>query len=192
VKTIELYYDVVCPYAYLASTRVEAVAARAGARVEWKPILLGGLLKALWPAGEPFSNASKARIALLDILRWAEHWGVELRFPPGHPRRTLDAMRLLVAAGERRRDLSHALYRAYWVEGRDVADRSVLRAIAGDDLCARIDDPGVKEALRAATDAALARGVFGVPTFFVEDQLFFGQDRLEFVEKALAGWRVAA
>jgi 2-hydroxychromene-2-carboxylate isomerase len=101
-------------------------------------------------------------------------------------------MRLLLAAGERRRDLSHALYRAYWIEGRDVADRDVLREVAGDELVSRLDEPEVKEGLRAASDEALAMGVFGVPTFLVDDQLFWGQDRLAFVEKALSGWRVAA
>jgi 2-hydroxychromene-2-carboxylate isomerase len=185
VKTIELYYDVVCPYAYLGSTQIDAVAARARAKVEYKPILLGGLLQALWPEGAPFTNPNKARLGLLDLDRWARAWGVPLRFPEGHPRRTVDAMRLCVAAGEERARLTHALYRAYWAEGRDVGDPAVLREIAGEGLAARCQDPAVKAELRARTEEAASRGVFGVPTFIVDGQLFWGQDRLGFVEEAL-------
>jgi 2-hydroxychromene-2-carboxylate isomerase len=191
MRRIELHYDVVCPYAYLASTQVEALAARTGAALEWKPILLGGVLKALWREGAPFMSPQKARMNLLDLHRWAEHWGVPLRLPPEHPRRTVNAMRLCVAAGEDRPRITHALYRAYFVEGRDVGDETTLAEIAGPALAARIEDPAVKDELRARTDEAIARGVFGVPTFFVGDELFFGQDRLDFVEEALLATPVA-
>jgi 2-hydroxychromene-2-carboxylate isomerase len=191
MNTIELYYDIVCPYAYLASTQIEALAARAGATLEWKPILLGGVLQKIWAEGVPYMNPNKARLNLLDLYRWADHWGVPLQMPAGHPRRSVDAMRLLVAAEPAQRPkLTHALYAAYFREGRDIAERSVLAEIGGAALAARIDEPAVKEELRTRTDEAVARGVFGVPTFIVGGQLFWGQDRLHFVEKALGGWEV--
>lgn len=186
------YYDIVCPYAYLASTRIEALAARWGARVQWRPVLLGGLFQALGSASVPAQTWSenKVRLGERDLGRFAERLGVDLRRPPEHPRRTVEAMRLLVAAPEAVRPaLSAALYRAYWVDGRDVADRRVLAELAsahGVDIGV-IDDPAVKEQLRAETAAASERGVFGVPTVFVGERLFWGQDRLHLVEAALGG-----
>lgn len=190
--TLELYYDIVCPYAYLASTQIEPLAARHGATVQWEPVLLGGILRALYENGAVPTNPPKARLGLLDLQRWADHWAVPLRMPAAHPRRTVEAMRLCVAAAQSRAEVSHRLYRAYWVDGLDIADRAVLRDLVGTALVARLDDPELKDELRARTDAALERGVFGVPTIFVGGQLFWGQDRLHFVEKALTGWEVRA
>jgi 2-hydroxychromene-2-carboxylate isomerase len=188
------YYDVVCPYAYLASTRVEALAARTGAVVEWTPILLGGVFRALHAPDQPATAmpAAKARLNRLDLARYAFLYGVELTLPPEHPRRTVEAMRLCHAAsGEARIRLTHALYRAYFAEGRDVSDRGVLAEIcveAGVDpqlANRRIDDDDIKEALRAATGRAVADGVFGVPAFVVDGKLYWGQDRMHLVERAL-------
>src|SRR5262249_43042857 len=112
------YYDVVCPYAYLASTRIEALARRVNVPLRWKPILLGGVFKAIGRDETPLP-APKARLNLLDIRRQAEDLGVPLEMPADHPRRTVAAMRLLHCVdGEARVRLTHALYRAYWVEGR--------------------------------------------------------------------------
>jgi 2-hydroxychromene-2-carboxylate isomerase len=189
---VTFYYDIVCPFAYLASTQIEQVCA--GAELVWQPILLGGLLKSIGNP-EPMRAAppAKAYMNLLDAQRWAEHRGVPLVFPPGHPRRTVEAMRLCTSLTDRRAQVSHALYRAYWVEGADVSDPNVLARIAGGPVALE----GAKDALRTATDAAAAQGVFGVPSMRVETDdgksyLFWGQDRLEFVSKVLAGWRPKA
>jgi 2-hydroxychromene-2-carboxylate isomerase len=191
---VQFYYDVVCPYAYLASTRVERVAARHGARVDWRPILLGGVFKAIGAPDRPAEAMSppRARLNGLDLLRQADLAGVPLRFPATHPRRTVEAMRLIVGAPEDRRPaLSHALFRAYWVDGDDVADREVLARIArAHQIDPEVGDrPEVKQALFDRTAEAVARGAFGVPTFAIEgqDRLWWGQDRLPFVERALAG-----
>lgn len=189
---LEFHYDVVCPYAYLASTRIEALAARAGARLVWRPVLLGGLFRHAGQTQNPGAamSSAKARLNLADMHRFAARLGVPLHMPAGHPRRSVEAMRLVTSAPEVVRPaLSHALYRAYWVEGRDVADREVLGAIASEhglDL-ARIDAPEVKDALHAATAAAAERGIFGVPAMGVGDRFFWGQDRLHLVEQALTG-----
>jgi 2-hydroxychromene-2-carboxylate isomerase len=188
------YYDVVCPFAYLASTQIEALAARARADIEWVPILLGGVFRAIGQDDVPAAAmpAAKQRLNLADMQRYTALYGVPLRLHPRHPLRTLDAMRLLYTVdGAARVALTHRLYRAHFVEGRDLDDRAVL-AEFGD--VARLDAPEVKAALRAATERAVADGVFGVPAFVVEQQarrfLFWGQDRMLFVEKALAGWKV--
>lgn len=184
-------YDVVCPFAYLASTRVDALAAEAGVTLEWNPVLLGGLLRAHGVPDMPMATMppSKARLILSDIHRQAERMGVPLQVPSAHPRRSVNAMRLLVAVDPNRRpQLSADLYRAYWVEGRDIADLDVLTALAapyGLDPRSVAADPVVRQALFDATDSAARRGVFGVPTFEVAGALHWGADRLTFVREAL-------
>jgi 2-hydroxychromene-2-carboxylate isomerase len=189
---VELVYDVVCPYAYLASTRIEAIAAEAGATVRWSPILLGGVFQAIGAPPRSATPAPKTAAIRRDLINQARRFGVPLVEPAAHPRRTVEAMRLLVAAPDAARPaLTHALYRAYWVEGRDVADRAVLSAIGsahGVDVDAALAD---RDTLRARTDAAVARGVFGVPTVFVGGRLHWGSDRLHLVRKDLGLPRVA-
>ena len=198
------YYDVVCPYAYLASTRVEALAERAGVVLVWRPILLGGVFRAIGVPDVPARKepAAKVRLGHLDLLRWADHLGVPLTMHPQHPRRTVEAMRLLHAVdGAERVRLTHALYRAYFVDNRDLADRAVLAGVCRETgldaslVERRIDGDQVKAALRDATDEAVRDGVFGVPAFVVADgarrTLYWGQDRMHLVEAALGGGRAA-
>jgi 2-hydroxychromene-2-carboxylate isomerase len=193
---LAFYYDFSCPYAYLASTQVEGLCARHGAELSWRPVLLGGLFRAHATPQVPVAAMppAKARQSGLDVLRWARYRGVELSFPKGHPRRTLEALRLVLAAPEEAWPrLTHALYRAYWVQERRLEEPAVLGTIAdevgldGAALRWRLDAPEVKQALCDRTGEAVARGVFGVPTCFVGDQMFWGQDRLHFVEDVLAG-----
>ena len=185
-------YDVVCPYAYLASTRVEALAARHGATLRWAPVLLGGIFRQIGTPDVPAAGWPRNKVLLgeRDLLRQAERFGVPLVRPAAHPRRTVDAQRLLVAAPDALRPaLTHALYRAYWVEGRDVASLDVLGGIAREHGLdpAVITDPSVRQALVDQTAWAVGRGVFGVPSFLVGDTLQWGSDRLGFVEEALGG-----
>ena len=192
------YYDVVCPYAYLGSTRIEALAQRTGVPLDWQPILLGGVFQAIGSPQIPAHEmpASKARLNLLDMHRWSSFLKVPLTLPVAHPRRTVEAMRLCHAVeGADRVRLTHALYRAYFVDGRDVSDRAVLATICGELsldpslATARIDAPEIKDALRTSTAQAVSDGVFGVPGFVVVDgeqrTLYWGQDRLNLVERAL-------
>ncbi len=193
------YFDLTCPYAYLASTQIEALCERASAELVWRPMLLGGIFRALAAPQSPGEAMSppKARMNFLDMHRWADHFGVPLVMPAAHPRRSVGAMRLLVAQPpEARARLAHALFGAYWITGEDIADSTVLlRLAAGAGVEPHaaeraLSDPEVKQALRRDTDDALAHGVFGAPSFFVDPPglLFWGQDRLGFLEKALAGW----
>ncbi len=193
------YFDITCPYAYLASTQIEALCERSSAELVWRPMLLGGVFRALSAPQSPgeLMSPPKARMNLLDMHRWADHFGVPLSMPLGHPRRSVSAMRLLVAQpADARAALAHALFRAYWVTGEDIAQPAILLEVASRAGLApeaaerQLADPGVKDALRRDTDDALEKGVFGAPSFWVDPPgiLFWGQDRLPFVEKALAGW----
>jgi 2-hydroxychromene-2-carboxylate isomerase len=179
---MKFYYDVVCPYAYLASTRIEALAARAGQTIEWTPILLGGVFKSIGRDEAPMP-APKARINVLDMHRYAKLHGVPLALHPEHPKRTVSAMRLLhTVDGPDRVRLTHVLYRYYFVENKDISDKGVLAAAAAEigrpEAAARIEEPEIKDTLRRATDEAVGAGVFGVPSFVIDGRLYWGQDRL--------------
>jgi len=196
-RELLFYYDVVCPFAYLASRRVEALAQRVGARVDWRPILLGGVFRSIGSPDQPSAAMppEKLRMNALDLMRWAAFHDVPLCIPPGHPRRSVEAMRLLSAtSGELLRELSQALFEAYWVDGADLADAAVLARVAEAKAGLApwytrevLADDAVKHKLRQSTAEAVARGVFGVPSFVVDGQLVWGQDRMDHVERLLGG-----
>lgn len=184
------HFDVVCPYAWLASLQVDAFAAEHGLVVRHRPVLLGGLLRHFGGPDDPnrVQSPARARMTRLDIVRSAALHGRTIEVPAAHPRRTLDAMRLIIAAPEQDRvRLAAALFSAYWEQGRDVADRAVLTEIAAAHgvAIAAIDDAAVKDELRARTDEAAQRGVFGVPTFSVGDTNVWGQDRMDVLARAI-------
>lgn len=189
---LEFWFDFTCPYAYMASTRVEALAASIGATLVPKPILLGGLFRALKQPDNLAASmgAAKARHGADDVRRSAALWEVPLTYPPGHPRRSVTALRALLAAGEPMMPLVHRFFRAYWVDGVDLAtDEGVGQILeaAGLDaraILARAGSDAIKDELRTRTDEALARGVFGVPTFGLGKHIQFGQDRMDAVRAA--------
>jgi 2-hydroxychromene-2-carboxylate isomerase len=198
-RRLTFYYDFSSPWSYLGSTQVERVARENGAVVEWRPILLGALFKAIGTPMVPLYEQSQARQRYQgrDLHHWADHWEVPFRFPSNFPTNSVTALRLVLAAGDQDLPrLSHAIYRAYWAENQDITDREVLARLASDlgldgaALVARTEDPAIKTRLREYTDGAVARGVFGVPTFFIGDAMVFGQDRFDFVAAALRGEKI--
>ena len=193
-RTLEFYYDYGSPYSYLADTQVEAIAKRAGATLVRKPMLLGGVFKATGNAS-PMTVELKSKWSAFDMPMWARHYGVPFQRNPFFPVNTLALMRGAAAAqidGLFERYHS-AIYKAMWVDGRNLNDiaevAEVLTAVGLDarKFGSRIQDQDVKDRLKATTDEAVARGVFGAPTSFVGDMMFFGNDRLPFVEMALKG-----
>ena len=193
---VELFFDVGRPTSYLAWTQLPRIAAAAGAAIAWRPMLLGGVFKATGNAS-PVSVAAKGRWMGQDIARWARRYGVPFRFNPHFPINTLTLMRGASGLQMRRpadfdRYLA-LLYRAMWERAENLGDPAVLaRTLAGagfdaEAFQALVADPEVKARLVATTEEAIERGVFGAPTFFVGDEMFFGQDRLDFVAEALAG-----
>jgi 2-hydroxychromene-2-carboxylate isomerase len=198
-QSFEYWFDFSSPFAYLASIQLESLEARTGARAIWRPFLLGGLFREIGAADVPLLAFSEAKRSyfLEDIQRFAKRHAVPLRFPSRFPIRTVLPLRLVLAAGDCATKLSHALFRAAWADDRDISNPDVLRAICAEQqlspgLVERAQTDDVKRSLRAATDDAVARGLCGAPSFVVGDLLFWGQDRLAFVEKALAGWRPRA
>jgi len=191
-RTLEFYFDYGSPYSYLADTQVEAIAQRAGAMLVRKPMLLGGVFKATGNHS-PAELPQKSAWSGFDMPMWARHYGVPFQRNPFFPVNTLALMRGAAAAqidGSFER-YHPAVFTAMWVEGRNLNDMkevaSVLTA-AGFDAAkfgARIQDQDVKDRLKATTEEAVARGVFGAPTCFVDKMMFFGNDRLPFVELAL-------
>lgn len=193
-RTLEFYFDYGSPYSYLADTQVEAIARRAGATLQRKPMLLGGVFKATGNAS-PMTVALKSKWSAFDMPMWARHYGVPFQRNPFFPVNTLALMRGAAAAQidglfER---YHPAIYKAMWVDGRNLNDINEIAAVlvaAGLDATKfgkRIQDQDVKDRLKATTDEAVARGVFGAPTCFVDNMMFFGNDRLPFVELALKG-----
>ncbi len=191
--TLDFYWDFSSPYAYLASTQVEALAARTGATLRSCPMLLGGLFKAIGQVDVPlmaFSEA-KRKYMLVDLHRWADHWGVPFKFPSRFPMNTVKALRAYLALPEARRAAFRAAtFRAYWADDRDIADDAVLAELIGADaaeVLLRTKEPAIKEELFAATGAAAKAGAFGAPTWVVDGtDLYWGQDRIPLVERALA------
>lgn len=192
--TLDYWFDYTCPYAYLGSVGVEALAARTGLPLRWRPMLLGGVFKAHDTPQRLFETLSpaKARHNAEDLQRQAARYGVTLVMPPSHPMRSVEALRATLATGCDARVI-HGFYRAYWVEGRPISERAVIADVvraAGHDVdavLAAIETPAVKEALRAATDEAIALGVFGAPTYAYEGETWWGQDRADLVAFRVLG-----
>ncbi len=190
-KTIEFLFDVGSPTSYLAWRRLPAIAARTGAAIDYKPILLGGIFKATGNA-PPGMVAARGRWMGIDMARYAAREGITLGVNPDFPVNTITMMRMLTAARGTAdfMTVGEAIFAGMWERPRNMGDPAVLAATlaaAGFDAevwLAKAADPAVKAALVTATETAVARGAFGAPTFFVGDQFFFGQDRLDWVEAA--------
>ena len=192
-KTVEFYFDVGSPTAYLAHKRLGQLSAQYGLQVRYIPMLLGGVFKATGNTS-PVTIPAKGKYMLeQDLPRFAQRYGVPLNFNPHFPINTLNLMRGAIAAGrlgclEAYVDLA---FDAVWVKEKNMGDPVVLSqalseaGLDAEGLVALSQDPEVKAELLANTEAAVARGVFGAPTLFMDGAMYFGQDRLDFIEAAL-------
>jgi 2-hydroxychromene-2-carboxylate isomerase len=194
---IDCFFDCSSPWTYLGVHAVQRIAAEQGTTVNWRPILVGGVFNAANPsvyASRENPVPAKHAYMLKDLQDWARHEGLAIRFPPSvFPVNSVKAMRGCVWLEPTGRILpfATAVFEAYWSRDEDISRDDVLAAI-----CRRLDidvaafqagitGTAVKEALRANTDALIARGGFGSPTFFVDGEMFFGNDRLPLVREAL-------
>src|SRR6478752_107991 len=174
-RTLEFYFDYGSPYSYLADTQVEAIAQRAGATLVRKPMLLGGVFKATGNHS-PAELPQKSVWSGFDMPMWARHYGVPFQRNPFFPVNTLALMRGAAAAQiDGVFEQYHpAMYKAMWVDGRNLNDIKEVAAVlteAGIDprkFGDRIQEQDVKDRLKSTTDDAVARGVFGAPTMFVD------------------------
>ncbi|MFW3894837.1 2-hydroxychromene-2-carboxylate isomerase [Pseudomonas bharatica] len=193
-KTVEFFFDLGSPASYLAWTQLPGICAEHGAQLVLRPMLLGGVFQATGNSS-PATIPAKGRYFFKDLHRYARRYGVPLKFNEHFPINTLGLMRAAVGMQlrqpQRFEQWLAVMYRAMWADGRNLGDPAVIAQVleeAGFEASgfeALTSDPEVKAALKAVTEEAVGRGVFGAPSCFVGEELFFGQDRLEFVVEAL-------
>jgi 2-hydroxychromene-2-carboxylate isomerase len=193
-RQVEFYFDVGSPAAYLAWTQLPRIAQETGATIAYRPFLLGGVFQATGNRS-PAEVAAKGAYMTTDLQRFAARYGVPFQHNPHFPVNTLLLMRgatgLQMADTGAMTAFVNAVFRAMWVDARNMNDPATVAAVlqqAGIDAAQLLElaaRPEVKDRLKAVTQDAVARGVFGAPTFFVDGQMYWGQDRLDFVKEAL-------
>ena len=193
-KTVEFYFDLVSPATYLAYSQLPKICAETGSELIYIPMLLGGVFKATGNAS-PAMIPAKGRYMFQDLDRYAKRYGVPLKFNPHFPINTLMLMRsvtgIQLRQPERFQAFIDCLFTALWVDGRSMDEPQTVAAVLSEhgfdpqEVLALTNDESVKAVLKENTETAVKRGVFGAPSMFVGNQLFFGQDRLDFVEEAL-------
>jgi 2-hydroxychromene-2-carboxylate isomerase len=193
-RTIPFYLDFISPYSWLALMQSERFAEQQGIRWEMRPVVYAALLDAHGLVG-PAESAAKRRYTFHDVVRCAAELGLGISGPPEHPFRSLEALRTLYLfrSGPSAPRLAVELADAAWGQGRSLTDPAVLRDVVvsvgldAGGLAERIADPAVKNGLREMTEGAIAAGVFGVPTFVHEGELFWGHDRMDTLARRLSG-----
>lgn len=198
MKRVEFYYDLVSPYSYLAYGRIGRICEENGAELVLRPMLLGAVHKAVGLQA-PIEIKPKASYQTRDIRRWAEYYGLPLEFPDPFPFRTLKTMRAAMFLRERGEleAFTREAFALYWEEGgapgglEEADEDGPVSEVAGRigahprEVLRGAASPGAKQALKDATSEAVGRGVFAAPAFFVGEEMFWGNDRLHFVEAAL-------
>ena len=196
---IEFYFDFSSPYGYLAGECIDAIVARHGRDVTWRPYLMGVAMKVTGSSpvvNRPMMGAYSRR----DMQRSARRLQVPFRFPEPFPIATIAACRAVYwmerANADGAKPLAKALYRAYFVDGRNISEPDVVADVASesgadrDALLTGIQEPEIKERLKEVTNNAIERGIFGSPFFMVDDEPFWGHDRMDEVDRWLetGGW----
>jgi len=192
-KTVEFLFDVGSPASYVAFKRLPAIAERTSATIDWQPFLLGGVFKATGNHS-PAEIPAKGAWTSIDLARFAKRHGVPFERNPFFPINTLHLMRGAAGLQGDRRFMAYldAVFDAMWKTPKNLGDPAEMSpvlaraGVGGEEFAALIASEDTKARLKATTERAVARGAFGAPTFFVGDEMYFGQDRLDWVEEALA------
>lgn len=194
MKSFEFWFDFGSPASYLAWTQIPKIETATGAVAVLKPMLLGGVFQATGNHS-PVTIPAKGKYTFVDFARYAKRYGVPLNMNPHFPINTLLLMRVAIGlhtTGDPRfNDYCRTVFNAIWVDTLNMNDPAIVgKALqqAGfdvDELLALANNQATKDALKAATQTAVERGIFGAPTFFVGNEMFWGQDRLDFVTEAL-------
>ncbi len=192
---IDFYFDFSSPYGYFASTKIEDLAAELDRKVKWKPILLGPMFKA--SSSAPLTEIPlKGEYSRHDFERTARLFDIPYQQPEPFPIGTVHAARSLLFLLQHNEALAikfaHRLFRAYFVEQKNIGDANIVLELAGQtgidtaDLAAGMALEEIKTLLKAEVDAAISRGVFGSPFIFVDDEPFWGFDRFDYIRKWMA------
>jgi 2-hydroxychromene-2-carboxylate isomerase len=197
---IDFYFDFSSPYGYFASTKIDVLAAKYGREVVWRPFLLGAAMKIT--GGTPLPSVPlKGDYARRDFARSAKYYGVEFKLPSVFPISSQAPARAFYWLAQKdpnqAKSLAAALYRAYFVDDINISNPEDTIAVCAkyglkaDEVRAALNDPAVKDLVKAEVDKAIGRGAFGSPYIVIDDDAFWGADRLEQVEKWLAagGWK---
>lgn len=195
-KTIDYYLTLNSPWAYMGSQRFAEIVARHGAEVRVKPVNFGEIFPRT--GGQPLPKRAPERQAyrMMELKRWSKHLGIPIHLEPKFfPAAEQTAAGMVIAAGEsggKPLELAQAFGRAVWEEERNIADEETCKSIAretGHDaeaLLARTKAESMPQHYAALTEEAISRGVFGAPSYVYKDEIFWGQDRLDFLDRALS------
>ena len=194
MKSVEFYFDLGSPYSYLAYYRLLQIAEQQEIQVVYKPILLGGVFKATGNRS-PIEIPVKGVYSILDMQRWAEYYQIQMQMNPHFPMNTLTLMRILTGVQllhlEKFEQVLKLLFDAMFGTPQNLNEPTVLAEVlkpsgfSVEDIMSMVQSDVVKQKLITETEQAIQRGIFGAPTFFVGDEMYWGQDRLHFVEQAL-------
>jgi len=194
MQQVDFYFDFVSPYVWLASHQIGEVRDCTAAKFRFVPVLFAGLLDHHANLG-PAEIPAKRRYTFVDAQRWAVYLGLAFKSPPAHPFNPLKPLRVTSAVDDDsiREDLAVKLLDAAWSEGRDITSDSVVHEVAdsmgldGKQLLGKTHSDEIKQRLRLQTETAIAAGVFGVPSFVVDGEIFWGNDRLHLLKAYLQG-----
>ena len=194
MKSVEFYFDLGSPYSYLAYYRLLQIAEQQEIQIVYKPILLGGVFKATGNRS-PIEIPVKGAYSILDMQRWAEYYQIPMQMNPHFPMNTLTLMRILTGVQllhlEKFEQVLKLLFDAMFGTPQNLNELTVLAEVlkpsgfSVEDIMSMVQSEVVKQKLITETEQAIQRGIFGAPTFFVGDEMYWGQDRLHFVEQAL-------
>lgn len=191
-KVVEFYFDVVSPASYLAWTQLPALVEDTGAQIDYRPFFLPGLFKEAG-SSSPISVPAKGQWLFHDLRRWAKRYNVPFWMNDHFPLNSITMMRGLHAWRERDEfvDLANGFMDGMWVSNRDLSDPKVLDEVVSeagidpDEFVAKVSDPETKQQLVDVTSQLASKGAFGAPTFFIGEEMHWGQDRIDFVREAV-------